>query len=185
MAHIPVGAGFTVSSNGTAAVDSPFSTQTDTLRIVAVGKNGHVAIGTNPVATHTDYFLIDGVPETISIGGPKSQRVVGITTGSTTTIDFEEGLASQFQIGDYVTLSVSNGQSYYNFTHQPVISVDTSSDYNGYFSTRIGVGTNTSGIATAFNGNFAELRKSLRLSFITESGNGYVYCQQVQITGQA
>lgn len=185
MAHIPVGAGFTVTSNGAAAVDSPFSTKTDTLRVIAVGKNGHIAIGTNPVATHTDYMVLDGIPETISIGGPRAQRVVGITTGTTTTLDFEEGLGSAFQVGDYVTLTVNGGQSYYNFTHQPVVSVNNSSNYNGYFSTRIGIGTDTSGIVTAFNGNFAELRNSLRLSFISEGGSGYVYCQQVQITGQA
>ncbi len=185
MAHIPVGAGFTVTSSGAAVLGDSFSTKSDTLRVVAVHKSGHIAIGTNPVATASDYYLIAGVPETISIGGPRAQRVVGITTGTTTTLNFEEGLGSAFQVGDCVTLTVTGEQSYYNFTHAVVVSVNNSSNYNGYFSTTIGVGTNTSGIVTAFNGKFAELRNSLKLSFISDGGSGHVFCQQVQITGQA
>ena len=184
MAHKPVGTGFTVTSTGSAVKSSSFVHKTDTLRVVTFGARGHIAIGTEPTATHVDYFLTANNPETVSLGAPRSQRVVGVTTGETTTIIFEEGLTSQFGVGDYVSLVVSE-QSYYDFTHQPVISVNTSSGYNGYFSTRIGIGTNTSGIVTSFNSPYAELRNSLKVSFISDGGTGNMFAQQVQITGQA
>ena len=82
---------------------------------------------------------------------------------------------------------MSGAQSYYNalITHQPVISVDTSSGVDGYHQTRCSIGTNTSGIATAFSGTDANLKNSLKLAARTDTGNAVLYLQQVQITGQA
>ena len=91
---------------------------------------------------------------------------------------------SPFGVGDYVTLTAST-QNYYNFTHIPVTEVFNTSSYDGYFSTRIGVGTNTTGIATAFSDPDAILRNSFKVSAITDSGSGMLYSQQVQITSQA
>lgn len=184
MSHNPIGVGFTVTSNGSSVVSDPFPHRTDTIRVVAVGKNGHVSIGTNPTATHVDYMITTSRPETINLGIVKAGRVVGITTGSTTTIDFPEGTGSPFSVGNAVSLTVSD-QPYYNFTHKTVLSVSNSSGYNGNYSTRIVVDNDSSGIATAFNSSYAELRNSLRIAFISEGGNGYVHCQQVQITNQA
>lgn len=188
MAHNPVGAGFTVSSNQTSVKSDPFAHKTNTLRVVSYDKNGHIAIGTEPTATHTNYALIAGVPETLDLGPARSTSVVGIVTGTTTYVDFPQGTGSPFSIGDYVTLTVTNnGQSYYNFTHQPVVSVNNYSGVGGYYSTRIGIGTNTSGIVTAFdpNSSAAELRNSLKIAFLSDGGASTAFCQQVQISGQA
>lgn len=183
MTHRPVGAGSSIAINTTSSQSSAFSVQSNVLRVVPVGSGAHVAIGTNPTATTADYYVANGQAATLSLAPVSSQIVSGITTGTTTIIDFPEGTASPFEPGDYVTLT-SNGQSYYNFSHAPVLSVNRTSDQNGFFSERITVSTNTSGIATAFSTD-ASLRKSLKVAARTDSGNAVLYIQQVQITGNA
>ena len=126
MTHRPVGAGSSfIFTAGAATTSSAFSVQSDTLRVVAVNAAAHVAIGTNPTATGTDYYIPSGQSATLALT-KASNRVVGVTTGTTTIVTVPEGTQVPFGIGDYVTLT-SNGQSYYNFSHAPVISVNTTS----------------------------------------------------------
>jgi len=179
--HKPVGLGSSISVvSGTATTSSTLSIQTKALRVVATAP-AFIAIGTNPTASTTDYYVPNGGTAILALS-PASQRVVGIATGTTTTITFPEGTGSPFEIGDYVSLT-SVGQPYHNFTHQPVTAVDSSTGYNGYFSTRVSIGTNTSGIVTAFSTD-GTLRKSIRISAYG-AGAGSLYYQQVQIAGDA
>ena len=85
-------------------------------------------------------------------------------------------------MGDAVTLSVP-GQDYYDFEHKLVTNVDSSAGYGGYFSTRITVNSDTSGVATALSSQNAELRGSFKVSALAD-GAGKLYIQQVQITGE-
>ena len=179
--HKPVGLGSSIAiSSGAATTSSALSVQTKALRVVATAP-AFIAIGTNPSATITDYYVPSGGTAVLALS-PASQAVVGITTGTTTTITFPEGTGSPFQVGDFVSLT-SVGQPYYNFTHQPVTAVDSSTGYNGYFSTRVSIGTNTSGILTAFSTD-GTLRESIRISAYG-AGTGSLYYQQIQIAGDA
>ena len=179
--HKPVGLGSSVTiTSGAATTSSALSVQTKALRVVATA-GAFIGIGTSPTASATDYYIPSGGTATLALS-PASQRVIGIITGTTTTITFPEGTGSPFVVGDYVTLT-SAGQSYYNFTHQPVTAVDTSSGVNGYYSTRITVSTSTSGIVTAFSAD-GDLRKSIKVSAYG-TGAGALYYQQVQIAGDA
>ena len=183
MAHRPVGAGssFTFTA-GAATTSSAFSVQSNVLRVVAVGGAAHVVIGVNPTATNTDYYVPAG--DTVTLGLTKAaNRVVGITTGTTTIVTVPEGTQVPFGVGDYVTLTAS-GQSYYNFTNQQVLSVDTSAGVNGYYQTRMTVNYNSSGIVTAFSSADASVIISNKISAYGV-GSGTIYFQQVQITGQA
>jgi hypothetical protein len=180
--HKPVGFGTSVAiTSASVTTSSAISVQSDTLRVVAVGSGTFVAIGTNSSASSTDYYVPANNTATLALN-PASQRIVSIITGTNTTINFPEGTGSPFNEGDYVTLT-SIGQPYYNFTHQPVISVDRTSSYDGYFSTRVLIGTNTSGILTAFSSD-GDLRKSVKVSSYG-TGTGVLYIQQVQISGDA
>lgn len=183
MAHRPVGVGssFTFTA-GAATTSSAFSVQSSVLRVVAVGGAAHVAIGVNPTASNTDYYVPAG--DTVTLGLTKaSNRVVGVTTGTTTIVTVPEGTQVPFAVGDYVTLTAT-GQSYYNFTHQQVLSIDTSAGVDGYFSTRMTVNYNSSGIVTAFSAADASVVVSNKISAYGV-GSGTLYFQQVQITGQA
>jgi len=182
MAHRPVGAGssFTFTA-GAASTSSAFTVQSSVLRVVAVGGAAHIAVGETPSATTADYYVPSG--ETVTLGLTKaSNRVVGVTTGTTTIIDCPEGTQAPFGVGDFVTLS---GSQYHNFTHAEVLSVNTTSTYDGYFQKRFTVNYNSSGILTAFNSPDASVSLSYRLAARTEGGAGTLYAQQVQISGQA
>ena len=185
MALNPVGNVVTIATSGTSAMSGAQAHKADTLRLVAKGADAHVAIGTNPTAAVTNFYIPEGGTASLSVGRPSSQRVVGVTTGTTTKYDFPQGTGSPFVQGDAVTLSVTGAQSYYDFSHKIVQSVNTTSSVDGYFSTRIIVDTDTSGIATAFSAQAAELRGSFKIAVRTASGTGSLYAQQVQITGDA
>jgi hypothetical protein len=183
MAHRPVGAGssFTFTA-GAATTSSAFSVQSSVLRVVAVGGAAHIAVGSNPSATNADYYVPSGGTATLALT-KASNRVVGVTTGATTIVTVPEGTQVPYGPGDYVTLTVT-GQSYYNFTHQEVLSVDTSSDVDGYFQTRMTVNYNSSGIVTAFSAADATVINSNKVSAYGV-GAGALYYQQVQISGDA
>lgn len=184
MAHRPVGAGISLTTSATSGMTTSFTVQTDAIRVVAVTSGAFVAIGTNPTAAITDYYIPAGTSATLAMT-KASNRVVGVTTGTTTIVDVPEGTQVPFGVGDHVTLSGAN-ESLYNFVHAPVLSVDTSAGINGYYQTRLTVGYNSSGIVTAFSSSStATIRNSLRLAARTDGGSGTVYAQQVQISGQA
>ena len=180
MAHRPVGVGTSIAITATSAQSSAFSVQSNVLRVVTVGTGAHVAIGTDPTATTADYYIPNGQAATLALT-KASNRVVGITTGTTTIINAPEGTQVPFGVGDYVTLT---GSTYHDFTHQKVLSIDTSSGVNGYFQTRMTVDYNSSGILTAFNDPDATIITSNKVS-VFGVGAGTLYYQQVQLSGQA
>jgi hypothetical protein len=185
MAHRPVGAGssFTTTA-GAATTSSAFSVQSSVLRVVAVGAAAHIAVGATPSATTADYYVPSGGTATLALT-KASNRVAGITTGTTTVITVPEGTQVPFGVGDYVSLTAS-GQSYYNFTHQEVLSIDITSGINGYHQTRMTVNYNSSGIVTAFSSSDANVSASNKVSaYLPGPGTGVIYYQQVQITGDA
>jgi hypothetical protein len=183
MAHRPVGAGASFAfTAGAASTSSTFSVQSSVLRVVAVNAGAHIAVGSTPSATSADYYVPAGETATLALT-KASNRVVGVTTGTTTIVTVPEGTQVPFGIGDYVTLSAT-GQSYYDFTHKQVLSVDTSAGVNGYYQTRMTVAHNSSGISTAFGSSDASVTASNKVSAYG-AGAGTLYYQQVQITGDA
>jgi hypothetical protein len=183
MAHRPVGTGSSVAfTAGVASTSNPFSVQSSVLRVVAVGGAAHIAVGSTPSATGGDYYVPSGGTATLALS-KASNRVVGVTTGTTTTIIVPEGTQVPYGTDDYVTLTVT-GQSYYDFTHQKVLSVDTTAGIDGYFQTRMIVNYNSSGIVTAFSATDATIINSNKVSAYGV-GSGTVYYQQVQISGDA
>ena len=183
MAHRPVGTGSSVAfTAGAASTSNPFSVQSSVLRVVAVGGAAHIAVGSTPSATSGDYYVPSGGTATLALS-KASNRVVGVTTGTTTTIIVPEGTQVPYGTDDYVTLTVT-GQSYYDFTHQKVLSVDSTAGIDGYFQTRMIVNYNSSGIVTAFSATDATIINSNKVSAYGV-GSGTVYYQQVQISGDA
>ena len=197
MAHQPVGSGASIALTTDTAntTSSGIAQQSDTLRVVLVGadavQGAHVSIGTDASATTASYYVAKNVPASISLSRPSSQRVIGITTGATTLIDFPEGTGSPFAVGSRVNLTVTD-QSYYDDVvgFATVSKVFSGAGRNGYYSTRITVDADTSGIVTAYSSdNYAELRNSFKVSAYGEGAaagkKGALYYQQVQVTGEA
>ena len=187
----PVGDLVSFTATASSVQSSALAQKTQYVRVVAIDQDAHVAIGTNPTATTANYYLVADVPEVISIGQARSQPVVGITTGTTTTIEFQEGTGSQFTVGDTVNLTVTN-QDYYDtaVTGAIVTSVNNKSalgsgDGTQGFGRIIVVAANTVAIATAYStANFADLRNAFKVAGIRGgSSNSVVKVQQVQVVG--
>ena len=198
MAHKPVGSNQILDVTGTSARSSAIAQQSDSMRVVAIGTDpatGHTApvvhvkvASGDPTATSADYVITAGQAEVISIGNPRSQRVVGVTTsGTSTLIDFPEGTGSPFVVGETVSLTAS-GQTYLNFSHKEVTAVDNSAGFNGLHGTRITV-DNDYNVAYAHTQPqvYAELRSSFKVAAITSSGSNpaKLHFQQVQTSGGA
>ncbi len=187
----PVGDLVSFTATASSVQSSALAQKTQYVRVVAIDQDAHVAIGTNPTATTADYYVVADRPEVISIGKPRSQPVVGITTGATTTIEFQEGTGSQFTVGDTVNLTVTD-QDYYDSAVTGAIvtevnekSANGSGDGTQGFSRIITVAANTVAIATAYSSsNFAELRNAFKVAGIRGGGtNAVVKVQQVQVVG--
>lgn len=177
----PVGVNTTFASSTSSTQSVAIPLKTDSIRIVCEDAGVHVAIGTNPTATVDNLYVPITDVELIGVGAPSAQRVVGYTKGATTILDFPEGTGSPFAVGDAVTLTAT-GQSDFDFVHKIVTNVDGSSDVNGYFSTRITVDHDSSGVGGTFNPTWAELRKSVKVAVKTGVGTGTVHIQQVQVS---
>ena len=87
MAHSPVGVGTSVAIAETAASSQPFSVQSNVIRVVAVGGDALVAVGNTPSATLQSYYVPSGGTATLALT-KASNRIIGITTGATTAVDF-------------------------------------------------------------------------------------------------
>ena len=178
----PVDPAFTRTTTVNSQKSAAFAHKTDAIRIVALTKNAYVSIGSEPEAGPTNFLVTVGEPEILSLGAPKNQQVVGITTGSTTVISLPEGTGSPFNVGDTVSLTVT-GQSYYDFSHKSVSAVNQGNRVDGYTPT-VTINTSTAGIVTALSADSrATLRNSLKIAAEATDGTGSVHCQQVQNAG--
>jgi len=178
----PVDSAFTRTTNSGSQKSAAFAHKTDAIRIVAIGNDAYVSIGTEPDAGPTNFLVTVGEPEILSLGAPKNQRVVGITTGATTVVSLPEGTGCPFNVGDTVSLTVT-GQSYYDFSHQSITAVNTGNRVDGY-TPKVTISTNTTGIATALSpDSAATLRNSLKIAAEARTGSGSIHCQQVQNAG--
>ena len=192
MAYRTVGAGQSIALTGTATTSTAFKVQSNVLRIVASGADAYVAIGTDPVATTTDFIVTSDEHESLAML-KMSQRVVGITKVTTTVLAAPEGTTMPFNIGDRVTLDYEgntiNDSNYTTLINDTkVVGKSRSAGVGGDFSEKVTVEANTSGVSTAFTptGN-ATLFMSNKVSVISPNPTAasVVYIQQVQTTGSA
>ena len=192
MAYRTVGAGQSIALTGTATTSTAFKVQSNVLRIVASGADAYVAIGTDPVATTTDFIVTSSEPESLAMLR-QSQRVVSITKGTTTVLAAPEGTQMPFNIGDRVTLDYEgntiNDSNYTTLiSDTKVVGKSRSAGVGGDFSEKVTVEANTAGVSTAFTPTgHATLFMSNKVSVISPNPTAasVVYIQQVQTTGSA
>ena len=184
MAFNPVGICTAITTSTSAAASTVLTHQTPYLRVVALTKSAHVAIGTDPVATPANFFVHEGESEIIALHRPQSQQVVGIETGATTTLSFPEGIiGSPFVPGDAVALTV-DGNGDFDFSNKIVKAVTKT--VVEPFQTKVEIYHNSSSGAPDATrdglGTHAELRGVFKVSALG-LGSGKLYIQQVQTSG--
>ena len=164
-------------SVGVAATSVPISLKSGYLR-VTIGSTGgssggYIAIGTNPVATQDNYHItsysVDIIKETM-----KRQSIVGIVTGTTTKLIFDQNIGNPFSLEDYVTVegSVTAG---INTTHNAILSMTDSS---------ITINYNTSSVVSPNVAGASALR-SVRVSCLTyETGAFFNIAEVVTLVAE-
>ena len=75
----PVDSAFTISTSSSSAKSSAFAHKTDSIRVIAIGNDAYVSVGSEPTAAVTNFLVTVGEPEVISLGHVRSHGVAGIT----------------------------------------------------------------------------------------------------------
>ena len=183
MAHQPVGDSQTLTT-GTSSTRIQFAVQTDTVRVVPISQNVHVAIGTTATATTSDYFVPSGTPATLNLGRASSMGIARITKGASTVIDLSEGMGNPFKVDDVLTISGVTGVTGFNTTAKVVSIQEARTIGYAQFGAKLTVDHDSralnsdNAVTTA-----AEARRTLTVAARTDSGSGKMYVQQVQISG--
>jgi hypothetical protein len=168
-----------VSASGGITTSNPIALQTGNLRITSTSAS-YIAIGSTQPGISTDTSLYLPANDPTVVKSPiASQRVVGITTGSTTIVSFPEGTGSPFTVGDYVELTgISPAGINTNYARV--------SSSNGGINPNVTITFNTSaqGPVTDPEGN---LRKVIKIAAqdAYSGGTNKIHITEVQITSQA
>ena len=183
MAHQPVGDSQTITTSATSA-RIQFAVQTDTVRVVPISQNVHVAIGTTATATTSDYFVPAGTPATLNLGRASSMGIADITKGESTVITLSEGMGNPFKVDDVVTVSGITGVTGFNTTGKVVSIQEQRTIGFAQFGAKITIDHDS----RALNSDNAvvtagQLRRTLTVAARTDTGSGKLYVQQVQISG--
>ncbi len=184
MAHQPVGDSQTLTT-GTSSTRIQFAVQTDTVRVVPISQNVHVAIGTTATATTSDYFVPAGTPATLNLGRASSMGIAGVTTGTATVIDLSEGMGNPFKVNDVIVISGVTGVTGFNTTAK-IVSVQEARTI-GY--AQFGAKLTIDHDSRALNSDNAVVtaagaRRQLTVSAVTDHTTaGQLFAQQVQISG--
>ena len=150
-----------VPTPGVASTSVPIALKSGYLR-VTIGSStstgspdGYIAIGTNPVANENNYHIsaygVEIIKETL-----RRQVITGITTGTTTTLQFGNNTGNPFLNTDYITIEGAPTAGI-NTTHNAILSSTDSSVTIDFDSSSI-VSPNISG---------ANAARSVRVSCLT------------------
>jgi len=184
MAHQPVGDSQTIDTSATSAMVQ-FAVQSDTVRVVPISQNVHVAIGTTAVATTSDYFVPSGTPATLNLGRASSMGIADITKGASTVITLSEGMGNPFKVDDVLTISGVTGVTGFNTTAKVVSIQEARTIGYAQFGAKLTVDHDSralnsdNAVVTA-----AAARRQLTVSAVTDHTTaGQLFAQQVQISG--
>jgi hypothetical protein len=143
------------ASVGVAITSNPISLKSGYLRVSTGLTSVYVEVGSNPVAT-TNSFQITPYGSEVLKERIARQRIVGITTGTSTVVTFDNNVGNPFLVGDYASIE-NVTTSGINTEHKLVTAIDDSSltlDYN------------TESIAGPINANGANIARSVKVSVI-------------------
>ena len=146
----------------------------------------YVEVGDSPtISTTTSLYVSNNSPVTLKESA-RSQKIVGIATGSTTTITFPEGTGCPFNTGDYVAVTGITPSTLTN-SYVEVASINTRAGVGGDYSTKAVLTWDTSsatvsGASTAVFSN-AESRRAIQVLVQDDASGGKTHIVEVQMVG--
>ena len=163
------------ASPGVAGTSGPIALKSGYLRIsiASSGVGCYVAIGTDPVATSNDFHIGTYTAEVLKERLAR-QKIVGITTGTTTTVTFDNNAGNPFLLTDYVTIQGAPTAGI-NTSQEPILSLTDAS---------VTIDFNSSSI-TSPNVVGADLIRSVKVSaFTTDPNNGVSVTEVVSLVSE-
>jgi hypothetical protein len=136
-----------------AATSAPIALKSGYLRVACASTAVYVETGGDPVAT-VNSFLISPFGNEVLKERLAKQQIVGITTGASTTVTFDNNAGNPFLVGDYVT--IENAQPAGINTVHRLITAATDST--------VTIAANTSAIVGVITAAGATLSRSVRVS---------------------
>lgn len=169
-----------IGSAAGVSTSAPIALKSGYIRIVPTG-NAYIEIGYNPGIDTSTSFWVSANNEVVLKERVLSQPVVGIVTGTTTTIILPEGTSSTFSVNDYVQLTGITAVGF-NTTITRVASVDNSTNYEGFYGTRLTLDLNTSSRPPITESVSGELRKVVKIAAYNDSVNSNtIHISEVQV----
>lgn len=156
------------ASSGAATTSNPIALKSGYLRVSTGLTSVYVEIGSNPTAT-VNSFQISPYGNEVLKERIARQRIVGITTGSSTAILFDNNAGNPFLVGDYATIE-NVTTSGINTEHKLVTSITDSSltlDYD------------TSSIIGPIVADGANISRSVKVSVLASSDSQNVSIAEV------
>jgi hypothetical protein len=158
-------------SAGVAVTSVPIALKSGYLRITigatSSSYGGYVAIGTDPVVNRNSFHIVpygtDILKETM-----RRQVIVGVTTGTTTTIRFADSVANPFESTDYITIAGA-ATAGINTAHNPIVSMTDNSITIGYNSSSL----------TSPNITGASAYRSVKVACLTDDSNTFFNISEV------
>jgi hypothetical protein len=141
-----------------AATSAPIALKSGYLRVACASTAVYVEIGGEPVAT-VNSFLISPFGNEVLKERLAKQQIVGITTGASTTVTFDNNAGNPFLVGDYVT--IENAQPAGINTVHRLITAATDST--------VTIAANTSAIVGVITAAGATLSRSVKVSALAVS----------------
>jgi hypothetical protein len=154
------------ATTGAATTSNPIPLKSGYLRVSTGLTSVYVETGGDPVATVNSFQICPYGNEVIKERIAR-QRIVGITTGTSTVITFDDNAENPFLIGDYVTIQNAE-PSGINTEHKLVTSLTNNSLTISHDSSSV------TGIITV---TYANVARSVKVSAIASEGS-----QPVSIT---
>ena len=158
-------------SVGIASTSVPIALKSGYLRVTIgstlASSGGYIAIGTNPTATQNNFHIVpystDIIKEIM-----KRQVVVGIVTGTTTKLIFDNNSGNPFAKTDYVTIEGASTAGI-NTTHKSILALDDASITLDFDSSSI----------TSPNVSGANVYRSVKVSCLTFDASTYFNISEV------
>jgi len=160
---------------GVAGTSNPISLKSGYLRIsiASSGVGCYVAIGTEPVATSNDFHIGTYTAEVLKERLAR-QKIVGVTTGATTTLIFDNNAGNPFLVTDYVSIEGAPTVGI-NTSHKSIVSMTDSS---------VTINFNSSSISNP-NITGADLVRSVKVSaFTTDTNSGVSVTEVVSLVSE-
>ena len=151
-----------------AATSNPIALKSGYIRVACASTAVYVETGGDPVAT-VNSFLISPFGNEVLKERLAKQQIVGITTGTSTVITFDNNAGNPFLVGDYVT--IENAQpAGINTVHQLVTATTDAT---------VTISANTSSVAGVITATGATLSRSVKVSALAVGGSTDVSITEV------